>query len=197
MAAPSQIAQYRISAKLGEGGMGAVYRATDTKLNRDVAIKVLTDAFASDPDHLARFRREAQVLAALNHPNIATIYGVEDRALVMEFVEGSTLADRIAQGPMPFDEALPLIRQLIEALDCAHQKGVIHRDLKPANIKITPDGKVKVLDFGLAKALSGQPASTVTEPANSPTLTLSAGAVAGVILERPPIWLPSRLRGST
>src|SRR5262245_18666142 len=168
--------------------MGAVCRATDTRLNRDVAIKVLPGAFASDPDHLARFRREAQVLAALNHPNIATIYGVEDRALVMELVEGSTLADRIAQGPMPFDEALPLIRQLIDALDCAHQKGVIHRDLKPANIKITPDGKVKVLDFGLAKVLSGQPAAPVTEPANSPTLTLSAGAVAGVILGPPPLW---------
>jgi len=137
MAAPSQIAHYRISAKIGEGGMGAVYRATDTKLNRDVAVKVLPGIFASDPDRLARFTREAQVLASLNHPNIAAIYGVEDRALVMELVEGATLADRITQGPMPFDEALPLIRQLIDALDCAHQKGVIHRDLKPANIKIT------------------------------------------------------------
>ena len=195
MAAPSQIAHYRISAKIGEGGMGAVYRATDTKLNRDVAVKVLPGIFASDPDRLARFTREAQVLASLNHPNIAAIYGVEDRALVMELVEGATLADRITQGPMPFDEALPLIRQLIDALDCAHQKGVIHRDLKPANIKITPDGKVKMLDFGLAKALSGQPVAPVTESANSPTLTLFAGTVAGVILGTAAYMAPEQARG--
>src|SRR5215469_12562408 len=133
------VAHYRVTSKLGEGGMGAVYRATDTKLNRDVAIKVLPEAFTSDNDRLTRFMREAQVLASLNHPNIAAIHGFEDGALILELVEGSTLADRIAQGSMPFDEALSLIRQLIEALEYAHEKGIIHRDLKPANIKITPE----------------------------------------------------------
>src|SRR6266550_5886852 len=145
------IAHYRITSKLGEGGMGAVYRATDTKLNRDVAVKVLPDAFAQDPDRLARFTREAQVLASLNHPNIAAIYGVEERALILELVEGPTLAERIAQGPIPLDEALPIARQIAEALEYAHEKGIIHRDLKPANVKVTGEGRVKVLDFGLAK----------------------------------------------
>jgi serine/threonine-protein kinase len=126
------IAHYRVIAKLGEGGMGEVWRATDTKLNRDVAIKFLPDSFAADPDRLARFQREARVLAALNHPNIAAIYSVEDRALVLELVEGPTLADRIARGAMPVEEALPLIVQLVDALDCAHEKGIVHRDLKPA-----------------------------------------------------------------
>src|SRR3954451_17379528 len=140
---PNQsIAHYRISSKLGEGGMGAVYRAVDTKLNRDVAIKVLPDAFANDPDRLARFTREAQVLASLNHPNIAAIYGVEERALVLELVPGPTLAERIAQGPIPLDEAVPIARQIAEALEYAHEKGIIHRDLKPANIKVTPESKV-------------------------------------------------------
>src|SRR5215468_4264455 len=148
------IAHYRITAKLGEGGMGEVWRAMDTKLNREVAIKVLPAAFAADPDRLARFTREAQVLASLNHPNIAAIYGVEDRALVMELVEGPTLAERIAQGAIPLEEARPLVDQMVEALEYAHEKGVVHRDLKPANIKITPEGRVKILDFGLAKALS-------------------------------------------
>src|SRR5437879_249681 len=145
------IAHYRITSKLGEGGMGAVYRATDTKLGRDVAIKVIPDSFAQDPDRLSRFTREAQVLASLNHPNIAAIYGVEERALVLELVEGPTLAERIGQGPIPLDEALPIARQIAEALEYAHDKGIIHRDLKPANIKVTPEGRVKVLDFGLAK----------------------------------------------
>src|SRR5438067_7772168 len=153
MTPSSTIAHYRITSKLGEGGMGAVYRATDTKLNRDVAVKVLPDAFAADPDRLARFTREAQVLASLNHPNIAAIYGVEERALVLELVEGPTLAERIAQGPVSLDEALPIARQIAEALEYAHEKGIIHRDLKPANIKVTPEGRVKVVDFGLAKAL--------------------------------------------
>ena len=148
---PQSIAHYRITAKLGEGGMGEVYRATDTKLGRDVAIKVIPEAFASDAGRMARFGREAQVLAALNHPNIAAIYGVEERALVLELVEGPTLAERAAQGPISAEEALPIARQIAEAVEYAHERGVIHRDLKPANIKLTPEGRVKVLDFGLAK----------------------------------------------
>src|SRR3974377_663842 len=168
MSPQSQIAHYRITAKLGEGGMGAVYRATDTKLNRDVAVKVLPDTFASDPDRLARFTREAQVLASLNHPNIAAIYGVEERALVMELVEGRTLADRIAQGAIPLDEALPVARHIPDPLAAAHEEGLIHRDLKPANIKLRSDGTVKVLDFGLAKAMEPASPSSLTWP-NSPT----------------------------
>ena len=143
--------------------MGKVWRARDTTLKRDVALKVLPDAFASDPDRLARFQREAQVLASLNHPNIAHIYGLEEsdgvHALVMELVEGPTLADRIAQGPIPLDEALPIAKQIAEALEAAHEQGIIHRDLKPANIKVRPDGTVKVLDFGLAKALEPRAAT--------------------------------------
>src|SRR5215831_12054949 len=166
------IAHYRITAKLGEGGMGAVCRATDTKLNRDVAIKVLPDSFAADPDRLARFSREAQVLANLNHPNIGGIYGVEERALIFELVEGPTLAERIAAGPIPLDEALPIARQIAEALEAAHEKGIIHRDLKPANVKVTPDGTVKVLDFGLAKCMEAGTAASVSQ--DSPTLTVHA-----------------------
>src|SRR5262245_32784815 len=127
------VAHYRITTKLGEGGMGEVWRATDTKLNRDVAIKILPETLAQDPDRMTRFAREAQVLASLNHPNIATIHGVEERALVMELVEGPTLAERIAQGAIPLDEALPIAEQITEALEYAHEKGIIHRDLKPAN----------------------------------------------------------------
>src|SRR5438552_9727166 len=132
---PQSIAHYRITAKLGEGGMGEVYRATDTKLGRDVAIKILPEAFAQDAERMARFEREAQVLASLNHPNIAAIYGVEERALVMELVEGETLA-----GPLPIETALDYARQIAAALEAAHEKGIIHRDLKPANVKVTPDG---------------------------------------------------------
>src|SRR5215813_5172227 len=142
MSPQESIAHYRITSKLGEGGMGTVYRATDTKLNRDVAIKILPESFASDPDRLARFTREAQVLASLNHPNIAAIYGVEERALVMELVDGPTLAERIAQGPIPPEEAMPIARQIAEALEYAHERGIVHRDLKPANIKVTPEGRV-------------------------------------------------------
>src|SRR2546422_11063874 len=137
---PQTIAHYRITAKLGEGGMGEVYRATDTKLGRDVAIKILPESFAHDRDRMTRFAREAQVLASLNHPNIAAIYGVEDRALIMELVEGPTLAERIAAGPIPLEQAAPIIHQLIDALEYAHDKSVVHRDLKPANIKLTPEG---------------------------------------------------------
>ena len=148
---------YEVVALLGSGGMGEVYRARDTKLNRDVAIKVLPDSFASDADRLARFTREAQTLASLNHPNIAQIYGLEEsngvRALVMELVEGEDVSQRIARGPISIDEALPIAKQIAEALEAAHEQGIIHRDLKPANIKVRPDGTVKVLDFGLAKAM--------------------------------------------
>src|SRR5262245_65343586 len=134
--------------------MGEVYRGEDTKLGRDVAIKVIPEIFANDAGRMARFAREAQFLASLNHPNIAAIYGVEDRALIMELVEGPTLSERIADGPVPPDEALPIARQIAEALEYAHERAIIHRDLKPANVKVTPEGRVKVLDFGLAKALS-------------------------------------------
>ena len=189
----NSIGHYKISAKLGEGGMGTVYQATDTKLNREVAIKILPDAFGDDADRLARFTREAQVLASLNHPNIAAIYGVEERALVLELVEGPTLADRIAKGPMPLDEALPILRQLAEAIEYAHEKNVIHRDLKPANIKITPGGSVKILDFGLAKALSLEQTSTA-DPASSPTLTMRA-TMAGVIMGTPAYMSPEQAAG--
>ncbi|MEE8608321.1 MAG: protein kinase [Nitrospiraceae bacterium] len=177
------LSHYHVVEKLGAGGMGEVYRATDTKLNRDVVLKVLPEAFASDQQRMARFQREAQVLASLNHPNIATIHGLEEsgsvRALAMELVEGPTLADRIAQGAIPLDEVLPIAKQIAEALEYAHEHGIIHRDLKPANVKVTPDGQVKVLDFGLAKALADE--TTETELANSPTLS-AAATQAGVIL---------------
>ena len=160
MLSGARIGTYEVVSLLGKGGMGEVYRARDARLNRDVAVKILPAAFASDPDRLARFKREAQVLASLNHPNIAAIYGFEETdgvlALVLELVEGPTLADRIAQGRLALDEALPIARQIADALECAHTQGIVHRDLKPANIKVKPDGTVKVLDFGLAKALTGE-----------------------------------------
>ncbi|MSV27693.1 MAG: serine/threonine protein kinase [Bryobacterales bacterium] len=178
------IAHYRIISKLGEGGMGAVYRATDTKLGRDVAIKVIPDTFAADPARMARFTREAQLLASLNHPNIAAIYGVEERAIVMELVEGRTPA-----GPMPVEDVLPIARQIAEALEYAHEKGIIHRDLKPGNIMVTPQGRVKVLDFGLAKALS----SEASAGHNAATLTM--GTMAGAILGTPAYMSPEQARG--
>src|SRR5262245_24120792 len=159
----TQLGSYEIKSVLGAGGMGEVYCARDTKLNRDVAIKVLPDAFAADRERLARFEREAQLLASLNHPHIAQIYGFEDfpsegsgpvRALVMELVGGPTLADRIREGPIPLDEALSIAREVAEALEAAHERGIIHRDLKPANVKLTAAGAAKVLDFGLAKAVT-------------------------------------------
>ena len=157
--AGTRIGPYEITSPLGEGGMGVVYRARDTKLGRDVAIKTLPDAFANDSARLQRFQREAQVLASLNHPNIAQIYGLEEsektRCIVMELVEGETLQERLKRGPIPVDEALPIAKQIAEALEAAHEKGIIHRDLKPANIKLSSGGKVKVLDFGLAKAMDG------------------------------------------
>jgi len=194
MSPQQSIAHFRIVSKLGEGGMGVVYRATDTKLNRDVAIKVLPDSFGVDPDRLTRFTREAQVLASLNHPNIAAIYGVEERALVMELVEGPTLAERIAQGPIPLEEALPIAKQIAEALEYAHEKGIIHRDLKPANVKLTFEGRVKVLDFGLAKAMSAE--ATTGDPAASPTLTMRA-TMAGTIMGTAAYMSPEQARGQT
>ena len=177
--------------------MGQVYQATDTKLNRQVALKILPEAFASDPDRLARFQREAQVLASLNHPNIAAIHGLEEsegtKALVLELVAGPTLADRIKQGPIPIDEALPIAKQIAEALEAAHEAGVIHRDLKPANIKVKDDGTVKVLDFGLAKALDTAPES---DPSQSPTLTAAATQM-GVIMGTAAYMSPEQARGKT
>ena len=171
--------------------MGEVWKARDTTLGRDVALKILPDHLALDPDRLARFKREAQILASLNHPNIATIHGFQEsdgvQALVLELVEGPTLADRIAQGPIPVDEALPIAKQIAEALEAAHEQGIIHRDLKPANIKLRPDGAVKVLDFGLAKAL--EPASsTGVNVTASPTITTPAMTAMGVILGTVPAY---------
>jgi Tol biopolymer transport system component len=193
------IGHYEVTEKLGEGGMGVVYRATDTKLNRDVAIKLLPQQLATDHERMERFRREAQVLAQLNHPGIAGIYGVEDAgenlSLVMELAEGQTLEERLESGPLPLDEALPVAKQIAEALEAAHEKGIIHRDLKPANIKVAPDGSVKILDFGLAKALEGDPASHV-ESNHSPTLTLAA-TQAGIILGTAAYMSPEQARGRT
>jgi hypothetical protein len=182
------IAHFRILSKLGEGGMGEVWRATDTKLGREVAIKILPEAFAADPDRLARFTREAQVLASLNHPNIAAIYGVEDRALIMELVEGEAPA-----GPLSAEEALPVVQQFIDALEYAHDRGIVHRDLKPANLKLTPDRRLKVLDFGLAKALSPD-AAAASDPASSPTLTMRATQL-GMIVGTAAYMSPEQARG--
>ena len=191
----TRLGHYDVTALLGEGGMGQVWQARDTQLNRAVALKILPDTFAADPDRLARFKREAQILASLNHPNIAAIYGIEEgddtRALVLELVEGPTLADRIAHGAMPIEDALPIAKQIAEALEAAHEAGVIHRDLKPANIKVREDGTVKVLDFGLAKALNATPAG---DPSQSPTLTDMASQ-AGVILGTAAYMSPEQARG--
>jgi serine/threonine-protein kinase len=201
----ASLGPYQILAPLGVGGMGEVYRARDTKLNRDVALKVLPEIFTADPERVARFQREAQLLASLNHPNIAAIYGLDEsggtRALVLELVEGPTLADRIAQGRIPPDEALPLARQVAEALEAAHEKGVIHRDLKPANVKVTADGVVKVLDFGLAKLLdpdvaaAGPPRAYSPAVTNSPTITTPAMTQMGVILGTAAYMSPEQAKG--
>ena len=190
------LGHYQITSQLGKGGMGEVYRAKDQKLGRDVAIKVLPEEFAKDADRVARFQREAKLLASLNHPNIAAIHGLEESGgtnfLVLELVEGDTLADRIKAGPIPVEESLKLALQIAEALEAAHEKGVIHRDLKPANIKVTPDGKVKVLDFGLAKAFAGEQAEL--NLSNSPTLS-NAATQQGVILGTAAYMSPEQARG--
>ena len=195
----TRLGSYDITAQIGAGGMGEVYKATDTNLKRSVAIKVLPAAVAGDADRLARFQREAEVLAALNHPNIAAIYGLERSgaatALVMELVEGPTLADRIAQGAIPLDEALPIAKQIAEALEAAHEQGIIHRDLKPANIKVRSDGTVKVLDFGLAKAM--EPAGVMAaSTSRSPTITSPAMMTGvGMVLGTAAYMSPEQARG--
>jgi serine/threonine protein kinase len=198
-ASGTRLGLYEILSPLGVGGMGEVYRARDTRLERDVALKVLPDAFARDADRMARFEREAKVLASLNHPNIAAIYGFEDsggaHALIMELVEGPTLAERIAKGPIPLEETLRIARQICEALEYAHERGIVHRDLKPANVKVTNDDAVKVLDFGLAKALEGD-AARASDPSNSPTLTRMA-TQAGIILGTAAYMPPEQARGRT
>jgi serine/threonine protein kinase/Tol biopolymer transport system component len=198
LAPGTRLGAYEILSLIGSGGMGEVYRARDSRLNRDVAIKALPSEVAADHDRLARFEREAQVLASLNHTNIANIYGVDDSsgtpALIMELVEGPTLADRIAKGPIPLDEALPIAKQIAEALEAAHEQGIIHRDLKPANIKVRPDGTVKVLDFGLAKALEAIP-SSAGNATMSPTITTPAMTQVGLILGTAAYMSPEQARG--
>ena len=206
LSAGTRLGPYELLSPLGAGGMGEVYKAYDTRLKRDVAIKVLPSGFSQDPDRLARFQREAELLATLNHPNIAAVYGLEKSGevtgIVLELVEGDTLADRIARGPIAVNDALPIARQIAEALEAAHEKGVIHRDLKPANVKVTSDEKVKVLDFGLARALG--PAETGHDlhgareaganPMHSPTLSMMA-TQAGMILGTAAYMSPEQAKG--
>src|SRR5205823_7436214 len=191
----TKFAHFEITAHLGSGGMGDVYQATDAKLGRSVAIKFLPEAFSHDTERVARFQREARVLASLNHSNIATIYGVEEtnsrHFLVMELVGGETLAERIQRGAIPLEEALPIAKQIAEALEEAHEKGIIHRDLKPANIKVTPEGKVKVLDFGLARAYEREQADASLS--NSPTISMAA-TNAGLILGTAAYMSPEQAR---
>ena len=190
------ISHYKVLEKIGQGGMGVLYRAEDTNLSREVAIKVLPEQFTQDPQRLARFEREAKLLASLNHPNIAAIYGLEEadsvRFLALELVPGDTLAERVAKGPVPVEEALEVCRQIAEGVEAAHEKGVIHRDLKPANVKVTPGGKVKILDFGLAKAFEGE--TPVTDISQSPTLTEEMTR-AGVILGTAAYMSPEQAKG--
>jgi serine/threonine protein kinase len=195
----TRLGVYEVTAQIGEGGMGQVFRATDTKLKRQVALKILPASVATDADRLARFQREAEVLASLNHLNIAHIHGLEESggitALVMELVEGEDLSERIARGAMPLDEALPIAKQIAEALEGAHEQGVIHRDLKPANIKVRADGTVKVLDFGLAKALDQDVKTSRPQAANSPTITTPAMTQAGMILGTAAYMSPEQAKG--
>ena len=199
LTAGSRLGPYEVTGTLGAGGMGEVYRARDTRLDRDVAIKLLPDSFAADPDRLARFEREAKTLASLNHPGIALVHGIESPsgsspALVMELVEGEDLSDRLARGPIPLNETLAIARQLADALETAHERGIIHRDLKPANIKVSPDGGVKLLDFGLAKAIEGS--DMEINARNSPTMSLAATR-AGIILGTAGYMAPEQARGQT
>ena len=200
LAAGTRLGPYEVIAQIGEGGMGQVYRATDTKLKRQVAIKILPPSLAADHDRLARFQREAEVLASLNHPNIAAIHGLEESgrmtALVMELVEGDDLSQRIARGAIPLDDVLPIAKQIAEALEAAHEQGIIHRDLKPANIKERADGTVKVLDFGFAKAMepAAGPSPSVSQ---SPTITTPAMTQAGMILGTAAYMSPEQARGKT
>ena len=194
-----RLGPYTIAGKIGAGGMGEVYRATDPRLGREVAIKVLPPEVAADPERLARFRREAQVLASLNHPNVAGIYGLDEADgkpfLVLELVEGEDLRQRLARGPLPVDEALDLAIQMASGLEAAHEKGIVHRDLKPANVKLTEDGKVKILDFGLAKALgSGVESGQGLASADTPTRTEQA-TTAGTILGTAAYMSPEQARG--
>ena len=197
LAPGTRLGVYEITAQIGAGGMGEVYRANDTRLKRQVAIKVLPEAVATDPQRVSRFRREAELQAALNHPNIAHLYGLEDldgiTALVMELVEGPTLADRIANGPIPVDEALSIAKQIAEALEAAHEQGIVHRDLKPANVKVTDASTVKVLDFGLAKAM--EPDASSGDVANSPTMTSPAMTRVGTVLGTAAYMSPEQARG--
>src|SRR5262245_43203282 len=190
----TQLGSLEITGLLGRGGMGEVYRARDLKLKREVAIKILPEEFSRDADRVSRFQREAEVLASLNHPNIAAIYDLEEangsRLLVLELVDGETLADRLMRGPIPIEEALDIAKSICDALEAAHEKGVVHRDLKPANVKITPDGKVKVLDFGLAKVFQEEQATTLS---NSPTLV--GASVPGVILGTAAYMSPEQAKG--
>src|SRR5688572_11416137 len=192
----SRVGPYEVTSQLGEGGMGVVFRGRDSRLQRDVALKVLPDHFATDPDRLSRFEREAQVLASLNHSNIAQIYGLEQvegaTCIVMELVEGETLADRLQKGPLSFDDALDISRQIAEALAAAHERGIVHRDLKPANIKLMPSGKVKVLDFGLAKALG--PKTSETTISMVPTRA-TGGSIVGAVVGTPGYMSPEQARG--
>jgi len=192
----SRLGQYEVIAPLGAGGMGEVYRARDTRLGRDVALKILPESFAQDPDRLMRFEREAKTLAALNHPNIAVIYEMMPEALVMELVEGDDLSQRISRGALPLEDALSIAQQIAAALEAAHEAGIIHRDLKPANIKVREDGTVKVLDFGLAK-LSGpaDPGGSGTDVMNSPTMTSPALTAMGLILGTAAYMAPEQAKG--
>src|SRR5437867_2451747 len=189
----TRLGVYEILDLIGAGGMGEVYRARDSRLGRDVAVKVLPAIFAGDAQYMARFEREAQVLASLNHANIAAVYGIEQGALVMELVPGPTLAERIAEGALPIEEALPIARQIAEGLEAAHDRGIVHRDLKPANVKITPAGIVKLLDFGLAKA-ADEVAPAASQLTISPTLSM-AMTQAGMILGTAAYMSPEQARG--
>ena len=190
------LGQYEVLALLGVGGMGEVYHARDNKLQREVALKLLPEHFARDPERILRLRREAQMLAQLNHPNIAILYNFEETAsarfLVMELVLGETLRARVKRGPLPLEEALHICKQICEALEHAHEKPIIHRDLKPANVKVTPEGQVKVLDFGLAKAFAGD--KSAIDPHDAPTGSLQ-GTLAGTILGTPAYMSPEQARG--